>query len=110
MATLFPLRAKRGDVENGYMVVQQMVEFLRDVFDKFTGSIIPGSSIITNGNTTVTVALTSALAVYSVQATPTVDPAGRYWISGKTSTQFVINLQVAAPVGGITFDWIVKGA
>lgn len=111
MATLFPLRAKRGDPENGYMVVQQMVEFLRDTFDKFTATFTRGSATVTNGNTTVVVPLTANVgAVYSVGLTPLADPGGRFWVSGKTSSQFVINLGVAAPVAGIAFDWTAKGA
>lgn len=111
MATNFPLRAKRGDPENGYMVVQQMVEFLRDVFDRFTGTITRGSATVTNGNTTVAVPIPSNIgATYSVGLTPLADPGGRFWVTGKTSSQFVINLGVAAPVAGVGFDWTAKGA
>lgn len=111
MATNFPQRARRGDPENGYMVVQQMVEFLRDVFDKFAGTVVRGQATVTVGNTSVIVALgTTVGATYSVSATPLADPGGRFWISGKSSSQFTINLGVAAPAGGIVFDWIAKGA
>ena len=108
--TNFPFSAKRGDPEGGYMVVQQMVYWLRDVVDKISGSIVRGSATIISTATTVTCTLPSSLAVYSVVATPLLNPGGNWWISGKTSTQFTINLAVAAPVGGIPFDWIVKGA
>lgn len=111
MATLFPLRAKRGDPENGYLTVQSMVEFLRDAFDRFTGTISRGQATVLAGNTTVVVALTANIgAVYSVAPCPLADPGGRWWVSGKTSSQFIINLGVAAPVGGIAFDWTAKGA
>lgn len=32
---------------------------------------------------------------------------GGYWISGKTNNSFQINLSVAAPSGGVGFDWMV---
>jgi len=35
-------------------------------------------------------------------------PAGGYWVSNKTPTQFQINLAQPAPVGGASFDWMVK--
>ena len=110
MATQFPFNAKRGDPENGYMVVQQMVLFLRDAFDTFTGKVLRGNNTVLQAATTVVCTLPATLAVYSVAATPLVNPGGNWWISGKTTTQFTINLAVAAPVGGIAFDWIVKGA
>jgi len=32
---------------------------------------------------------------------------GGYWITGRSSNQFTINLAVSAPTGGVTFDWMV---
>lgn len=109
MTTTFPLRAKRDD-PNGHMIVQQMLEFLRDAYDTYIGKAKFGSATVTNGNTTVTVTHSLGAANYAALVTPTVDPAGRFWLSGKSSTAFTINLQVAAGVGGVTFDWEVRGA
>jgi hypothetical protein len=105
------MHARRGDPEEGYLVVQQMVEFLRDAFDKFASVNARGSSTIIQGNTSVGVSFASAVgAIYSVAVTPIGDPGSRFWVSGKSSGGFTINLQTAAPVGGVNFDWLVRGA
>lgn len=109
MTTTFPQRARRDD-PNGHMVVQQNLEFLRDTYDSAQGKFKQGTSTVTNGNTTVVVTHALGVASYQISLTPTTDPGGRYWVSGKSATQFTINLQVAAPVAGVSFDWIVKGA
>lgn len=108
MATIFPQHARRDD-PNGHMVVQQMVEFLRDEFDQELGKIIRGNSTIVAAATFADVAV-SAPATYSVVVTPLNDPGSRFWVSNRTSGGFRINLSAAAPVGGVAFDWIVKGA
>lgn len=92
------------------MVVQQNLEFLRDAFDSTQGKFKQGASTVTSGNTTVVVSHALGAASYQVSLTPLADPQGRFWITGKSATQFTINLQVAAPVAGVSFDWIVKGA
>jgi hypothetical protein len=107
--TEFPTRPRRGD-RNGHMVVWQMLQFLRDQFDKFTASVGRGTSTVLQGQTTLTVTHGLGASTYSVAASPLVNPGGNWWISNKTATQFQINLAVAAPVGGVPFDWIVKGA
>lgn len=93
------------------MVVQQMVLFLRDAFDafqnKFTGQ---GTANVPQAATSVGVTFSTTASLYALSVTPTNDPGGRYWVSGKSSLGFTINLQVAAPVGGINFDWLAKGA
>ncbi len=109
MTTQFPQHAKMND-PNGYLIVQQMVEFLRDTFDQYIAKSTRGSSTITVGNTALVVNTGATLATYSVVASPLLDPGGRWWVSNKTTTSFQLNLQVAAPVGGIPFDWVVKGA
>jgi len=110
MATQFPMQARRGDPEEGYLVVQQMVLYLRDVFDKAMAGQARGSALIVQSATTVSVSIPAAVgAVYSIAVVPLNDPVGRYWVSGKTTSGFTINLSTAAPVGGVAFDWIVRG-
>jgi len=110
MATQFPMQARRGDPEEGYLVVQQMVLFLRDVFDKAMAGQARGTATIVQSTTSVNVSLPSAVgAVYSVALAPLNDPVGRYWVTSKTTSGFTINLSAAAPVGGVAFDWIVRG-
>jgi hypothetical protein len=109
MATQFPMQAHRWDVEDGYMTVQQMVFFLRDVFDTFVGKFQKGTATVPNGATSVAVTITSAPG-YVLTATPLADPGGRWWVSGKSALGFTINLQVAAGVSGVAFDWTVKGS
>jgi hypothetical protein len=92
------------------MVVQNNLEYLRDQFDGQTTKLKQGSATVPNGATTVNVTHSLGIATNYVALTPTVDPGGRYWVTGKSATAFTINLQVAAPVAGISFDWIVKGA
>jgi hypothetical protein len=105
------MQARRGDPEEGYLVVQQMVLFLRDVFDKFAQASARGVSTIVQGTTTVNASLPAAVgATYSVALAPLNDPVGRYWVTNKTSSGFTINLSAAAPVGGVAFDWVVRGA
>jgi hypothetical protein len=105
------MRAKRGDPVDGYMTVQQMVEFLRDAYDTFKDKIARGTVTLAAGNTSVTAAIGANLGgAYSVVICPTADPGSRFWVSAKASTQFQVNLSAAAPAGGVVFDWIAKGA
>lgn len=106
--TEFPTRPRRDDT-HGHMTVWQMVEFLRDQYDKFRNSVGSGTSTVTNGNTVLIVNHGLSAASYHVSLTPLADPGGRFWVTNKTATSFQINLQVAAPVAGVPFDWIVKG-
>lgn len=92
------------------MTVQFLVEVLRDALDAFIAKFTVGTATVTNGNTTATVTHGLNMASNYVSLTPTADPGGRYWVSNKTATAFQINLQTAAGVGGVSFDWLVKGA
>lgn len=109
MATTFARSPKRDD-PNGHMTVQANLDQLRDAFDASVGKFKQGTSTVTSANTSLVVTHGLGAATHQVMLTPLVDPAGRWWVSNKTATQFQINLQVAAPVGGIQFDWVVKGA
>lgn len=109
MATNFSLKPRREDPA-GHMIVQRNLEFLRDVVDAFTGKLLRGSATVPNAATTVVVTHGLGSASYAVVVTPTADPGGRFWVSGKSSTQFTINLSAAAGGAGVPFDWIVKGA
>lgn len=83
--------------------------FLGTIYDQFAGKFAGGTNTIPATATTLTVVHNLGLATYSVILTPNGGPASsNYWISGKTSTQFVINLASPAPTGGTTFDWMVK--
>jgi hypothetical protein len=65
--------------------------------------------VITNPATTTTVAHTLGTSAFNVSVVPLGDPGSRYWVSGKTASQFVINLQTT-PAGSVTFDWYAKAA
>lgn len=108
MATNFPVRARRDD-PNGHMTVQTMLEFLRDEFDRQIGKFKSGSASITSPATSVTVTHGMGTALYQVVAVPVNGDVGsRWWISNKTATQFVINVQTTPGTTAI-FDWITKG-
>jgi hypothetical protein len=110
MPTAFPQTARRDD-QQGHMVVQRMLWYLRDTFDKNAGSTAQGDATVTNGNTTVSVShgLANVISV-NVQVTPISNPSGLlWWVSGRTPTAFVINLSAAAPVAGVQFNWQAKG-
>jgi hypothetical protein len=76
-------------------------------------TIQAGTVTIPAGSSTATVTHTLG-APNAVNLTPegvnaaVVWGAGGYWVTGKTNTQFVINLAVVAPTGGVTVDWMVK--
>lgn len=108
MAINFPVRARRGD-PNGHMVVQQMLEFLRDEVDKLGGKFALGNATISNPATSVIVIHGLNISTYSVVLTPLADPVNRWWISNKTATQFQINVS-ATPSVSLSFNWLVKGA
>jgi hypothetical protein len=91
------------------MVVQAMLEYLRDKFDSFQNGVLRGTSSVVAGTTTLVVTHSLGSSTYSVAASPLVNPGGAWWLSNKTGSQFQINLAVAAPVGGVAFDWVVKG-
>jgi hypothetical protein len=109
VATIFPKRARRGDA-NGYMVVQEMLDWLRDLFDGFTNRFRQGTATVPQAATFVDVVHGLGQGNHQVLLTPLTNPAADWWVSSKSATQFRINLSVAAPVGGITFDYLVKGA
>jgi hypothetical protein len=109
MAIQFPQRLTKFS-EDAWVVLQNNLDYLSDLFDKFTAKQAKGTSTITNGNTFVDVNLTSPITSPSVVITPVADPGGRFWISNRTSGGFRINQGVAAPVGGVGYDWIAKGA
>jgi hypothetical protein len=107
--TQFPMSAHRFDAENGYMTVQQMVYYLRDVFDKFVSTIQIGTATVPPAANSVVVTIAAA-GTYALSVTPLSDPGGRWWVTAKSATGFTINLQVAAGGSGVAFDWIVKGS
>lgn len=109
MTTNFALKPRRDDPQAA-MRVQSNLEQLRDVVDSFTGRFKEGSSTITSGNFNVVITHGLGSTNYKAQVTPTVDPGGRWWVSAKTATQFTINIITVAPVGGVSFDWVLKGA
>jgi hypothetical protein len=105
----FPQRLTKLS-DNAWVVLQNNLDYLADLFDKFTGKQTKGTSTITNGNTFVDVNFSSPITNPAVVVTPVADPGGRVWISNRTSGGFRINQGVAAPVGGVAYDWIAKGA
>lgn len=109
MTIRFPQRVKTND-ENPWATLQNNLEYLADLFDKFQGAQAKGTATITNGNTFVDVSFTSTITTPAVVVTPLADPGARYWISNRTGAGFRINQGVAAPVAGVGYDWIAKGA
>lgn len=109
MATNFPKRARRNDPK-GWMVVQDNLDFLRDQFDALLGKIKRGVATIASGGTATTVVHGLGSASYSIAVTPIGDfgAGNRWWVSGKTATQFQINIS-AALGATLVFDWLVKG-
>lgn len=110
--TNFPTRPTRtaDPVQQISTVWSMILWFVNTVYDAFVNKFGQGSATVTSGNTTLAVVHSLGAATYTVDLTPLADPGGRYWVTGKTSSQFVINLQVAAPVAGVPFDWRVKAA
>lgn len=111
MAIRFPQRwtsSTPSDKAPG--ILQNCIDFLADFVDKFTSKFAQGTATVANGNTTVAVLFPTSILSPAVEITPVADPGGRYWISARTGSGFTINLSVAAPVAGVAFDWIAKGA
>lgn len=117
--TAFPTRPQRhGELEQQIWTVWSMLQyfansvydgFINGVFGPFVAKFASGSALVPNTNTTLAVVHGLGVANYSVHITPTGgNPGAVYWVSGKTSSQFVINLSVAAGAGGVPFDWLVK--
>jgi hypothetical protein len=92
------------------MVVQQMLEYLRDTFDKFTATVVAGTATVPAAGVVVTVAASLPVNCAVVIA-PEADPGAgmRYWIASKNTAGFNIALSAAAPGGGLKFSWIAKG-
>lgn len=108
--TQFPARpSKQSELEQQIWTLWFNIQYLANqVFDVFANKWEQGQAIITNPATTVAVAHTLGTSTFQVSVVPSSgDPGGRWWVSGKTNAQFVINLP-AAPVGSVTFDWIAK--
>ena len=86
-----------------------MLQYLANsVFDAFVNTFIQGSATVAATNTFVDVT-GSFPTTYQVNLTPLNDPTVRYWVSFKSSSKFTITLSAAAPVGGVNFDYLVKG-
>lgn len=109
MAIQFPQRVTKL-TEDAWVVLQNNLDFLANLFDVFQNKQAKNTSTITNGNTFVDVNFASPITNPSVVVTPVADPGARYWISNRTSAGFRINQGVAAPVAGVAYDWIAKGA
>lgn len=109
MAIRFPQRVGSGNMDKAWAILQNNLDYLADLYDKFTSVNAKGFATVTNGNTTVAVSFGGNITSPAVTITPTADPGGRYWITGRTAAGFTINLSVAAPVAGVGFDWIAKG-
>jgi hypothetical protein len=105
----FKTRSRRDD-PFGHKTVELNLDDLLAAYNTFVQKFASGSVSVPAGQTTLNVAHTSVGSIHAVTVTPTGDPGGRWWISGKTATGFTINLQVAAPAGGVGFDYFVKGA
>lgn len=111
MAINFPFRVNRNtDPVDAIQKLQQLLEFLRDEIEKIVAKTMRGSSSVAAAATTVIVTHGFNQPSYSVALTPLADPGGRFWASNKTSNDFQINLQTAAPGGGVPFDWILSSA
>lgn len=105
---LLPYKPRRGDPDAA-MTVQKNVDELVAQLKNRDNARDSGSVTITSGNTSVAVAFTKTLVNPHAVASPIDDPAGRWWLSAKSATGFTINLQTAAGVGGVDFDWHAEG-
>ena len=108
--TNFPQRPRRGG--DWWTVWYNLQWLANNVFDVFANKFQQGTATVAAGNTTVVVTGIVVVGAYQVDLTPTSDPGAtiRYWVSGKTATQFTINLSAAAGGGGVSFDWMVKAS
>jgi hypothetical protein len=83
--------------------------FLQNAYDQFVNKFAVGTNTVPATATTLTVVHNLGFGSYTVILTPNgAAPPGTYWVSNKTTTQFNINMSVAAPTGGTSFDWMVK--
>lgn len=111
MAIRFPQRwTSSTDPTKAPGILQNCIDFLADIVDKFMSTTSKGTTTITNGNVTVGVVFSTPLTSPAVNVSPISNPGGYWWVSGRTNSGFTINLAVAAPVAGVVFDWIAKGA
>ena len=105
--TQFPQRPRIQG--SWWMVWYNLQWFASSIFDVFQNKFQTGSVTISNPATS---ALVTGLSVGSYQAiiTPLGDPGAgvRWWVSGKTTSQFQINVS-ATPAVSLTFDWFIKG-
>jgi hypothetical protein len=109
MSTIFfPFRPRPED-EQAALVVQRNLEFLAGLMDDLVNSSDSGSGVVVESATASAISFLRAIENPHVIATPTVGSSIPYWVSNKTNTGFIFNLQTAAPVGGVTFDWIARG-
>lgn len=105
---LLPYKPRRGDPDAA-MTVQKNVDEIVAQLKNRDDARDSGSGVVTSTNTSVAVSFGKTLINPVVVATPKDDPGGRFWISGVSATGFTFNLQTAAPVGGIDFDWQAEG-
>lgn len=83
--------------------------FVQSIFDVFQSKFNTGTATITTGNTTVAVNHLLGTSNFVAQVTPLGNPGGAPWVSGKTTSQFTINIPGALG-GNLNLDWMVKAA
>jgi hypothetical protein len=105
-----PDRVPRREDQFAAMTVWQiLLQFIDWTSQQYVGQFKAGIATVPNGSANVIVTHGLGTPSYRVALVPNLVDAGqRWWVSGKTATQFQINLTAAA-VGNIGFDWIVKG-
>ena len=100
---------RRNDPDAAMTVWQVILNLIDWLTSNYVQQFKSGSATVPNTNTTLVVNHGLGVVSYRIALVPTIDPGGRYWVTNKTASSFQINLQIAAPVGGITFDYFVKG-
>lgn len=105
-----PQRVPRRDDINAAMTVWLiLLDFIDWVSLNYLGQFKTGTVTLPSGASNGLVVHGLGVANYRAFIIPLQDPLSRYWISNKTSTSFQLNMQTAAPTGGIQFDWLAKG-
>lgn len=106
-----PRRGEGSNAEPAAMTVWAVLLALVDWLNtNYVKWFVSGLATVGVGNTFIDVTHGLGNPSYRVTLTPNgADPTLRYWVLNKTATQFRISLSGAAPAGGVSFDWIVRG-
>jgi hypothetical protein len=112
----FPTRPTRGSPLQQQIdtVWAMLLYFANIIFAPAVVTMVSGTVTVPGAANAVLVTHNLGALPYAAVVTPVGDPggywatSGPFWVSAKLANSFILNIPAPAPVGGLTFDWMVR--